>query len=109
MWEILFVFIVLIFVMALAYFTTKKIANIGALRMQGKNMKVIESLQVGISQTLHLVKVGDMVLLIGSSKDGITYLCEIDDQSIKLPSPEEIPSFEDYFKKMISKNSFKKK
>lgn len=106
MWEVISLLFVFIFVIGLAYFMTKKIASLGALRMQGKNMKIIESLQLGINQMVYLVQVGDKTLVIGVSKDHMTYLTEIDKDSIDLSVykiSNETPTFEEYFKKVIPK------
>lgn len=106
MWEIISLLFVFVFVIGLAYFITKKIATIGALRMQGKNMEIIETLQLGVSQMIHLVRVGEKNLIIGVSKDQITYLSEVDTDTIDLAlyqTNQEIPKFEDYLKKVMPK------
>lgn len=106
MWEMIFLLFVFIIVIASAYFITKKIASIGSLRMQGKNMQIIETLQLSMNQIIHLVRVGEKIVMIGVSKDNITYLSEVDSESIDLDLykvPNEMPSFEDYLKKVMSK------
>lgn len=106
MWEIMGLLLVFVFVIGSAYFITKKIALIGSHRMQGKNLEIIESLQLGISQMIHLVRVGDKVLIIGVTKDKITYLSEVDKDTVNLDlykKLEETPTFEDYFKKVMPK------
>lgn len=110
MWELIFLLFVFILVIGLAYFITKKIANIGAHQMQGKNMEIVESLQVSVNQRIHLVRVGEKTLIIGVSKDNITYLSEVPSESIDLSAyhtNKEMPSFEDYLKKVISRKKSK--
>lgn len=104
MWELIFLLFVFIIVIGLAYFITKKIASMGAHRMQGKNMEIIESLQIGVNQRIHLVKVGEKIIMIGVSKEHISFLSEAPIESIDLSAyktPEDMPSFEDYLKKLI--------
>lgn len=106
--EIISLIIVFVFVIGLAYFITKKLASLGALRMQSKNMKILETLQLGINQYIHLVKVGEKILIIGVSKDNISYLCEVDDKMIDLRSynaPNDISLFEEYLKKLTPKRN----
>ena len=106
MWEIIFLLFVFVFVIGSAYFITKKIAAIGSQRMQGKNMEIIETLQLSMSQIIHLVRVGKKIVIIGVSKDRITYLSEVDSESIDFDLYkilEETPSFEDCLKKVMPK------
>ncbi len=106
MFEIIFLLFVFVLVIGLAYFGTKKIASIGNHRMQGKNMEIIESQQLSMNQAMHLVRVGEKMIIVGVSKENITYLSEIDIESIDLEKykrTEETPSFEDYFKRMLNK------
>ena len=106
MWEIISLLFVFVFVIGSAYFITKKIAAIGALRMQGKNMEIIETLQLSVSQMIHLVRVGEKTLIIGVSKDQVTYLSEVDIDTIDLDlykAVGETPKFDDYLKKVMAK------
>lgn len=106
--EGIFLIIIFIFVIGLAYFITKQLAVLGAGRMQSKNMKILETLQLGVNQYIHLVKVGGKTLVIGITKDHISYLCEMDNESINLSDynvSSDTPSFEKYLKKF----TFKKK
>ena len=104
MWEVIFLLFVFIFVIGLAYYITKKIASLGALRMQGKNMEIIETLQLGINQSIHLVRVGKKMLILGVSKDTINFLSETESDSIDqsvYKTSDEIKPFEEYLKKMM--------
>jgi len=106
--EIFFLLIVFIFVIGLAYYITKKLASLGTLRMKGKNIKILETIQIGINQHIHLVQVGDKMLIIGVSKENISYLSEADDQSIDLSLYQignKTPSFEQYLKKWTNKKN----
>lgn len=96
-----------VFVIGLAYYITKKIAALNTLRMQGKNMKIIETLQLGVNQLVHLVKIGDKIIMIGVTKDRITYLDEIDKDFIDLEIYKETKdtlSFEEHLRNIIGKH-----
>lgn len=106
MLQVVLLLFVFIFVIGLAYYITKKLASLNTLRMQGKNMKIIETLQVGVSQVIHLVKIGDKIIIIGVSKDKITYLSEVDGESIDLladDTSENTLTFEEQLRKMLPK------
>ena len=101
-----FLLIIFVFVIGLAYFITKKLASLGTLRMQGKNIKILETIQIGMNQHIHLIQVGDKMFIIGVSKENISYLSEIDDQCIDLSlyqTGNKTPSFEEYLKKWTQK------
>ncbi|HHX59595.1 MAG TPA: flagellar biosynthetic protein FliO [Epulopiscium sp.] len=105
-WEGISLLFVFVFVIGSAYFITKKIASLGFRRMQGKNMKIIETLQLGMNQMICLVKVGEKTVIIGVSKDRMTYLSEVDDNLIDwavYKTSDDTPTFEDYFKKVMPK------
>ncbi len=104
--ETFFLLFIFIFVILLAYFVTKKLATLGTTQMQGKNLKILETTQVSMSQQIHLVQVGDQMFTIGVSKDRITYLTEIDSNSINLDlytTAKQEASFEHYLKKWTQK------
>jgi len=106
--DIFFLLIIFIFVIGLAYFITKKLASLGTLRMQGKNMKILETIQIGMNQHIHLIEVGDKMFIIGVSKENICYLSEVDDKSIDLSlyqMSNKTPSFEQYLRKWTQKKN----
>lgn len=53
-------------------------------KKQDTNIKIIEATMVGPQKNLQLVKVGQEYLLIGVTKDRITFIKEIDKDSIKV-------------------------
>lgn len=104
--EAIFLIVMFVIVIALAYMLTKKLATIGSHRMKGKNMKVLEALQLGINQYLYLVKIGNKTMIIGVSKETIKYIGEVDDESIDYTVYDtslSAPLFEEYLKKFKDK------
>ena len=106
--EALSLIIVFVFVIGLAYFITKKLAALGTQHVQGKNMKILETMQVGMGQYVHLVQVGEKIFTMSVSKEGVRYLCEVDYTSIDLEAYSTLnkpPSFEQYLKKWTQKRN----
>jgi flagellar protein FliO/FliZ len=50
------------------------------LNLPGKRIQVSETVHLGPRKTLHLIKIGQQVLLIGSTNENITKLADITDQ-----------------------------
>ncbi|MFI3230414.1 MAG: flagellar biosynthetic protein FliO [bacterium] len=69
--------LIFIFVLVLAFYTTKFIGSSKAKMMSKGNIKFIETVSVGGISQLHIIKVGSQYFLISSSKDGIRMLSEI--------------------------------
>ena len=104
--EVIFLLTIFILIIGVAYFLTKKLASLSTFRMQGKNMKILETIQIGINQYIHLIQVGDKIFIIGLSKETISYLDQINEESIDLSLykvKDKPPSFEQYLKKWIEK------
>ena len=93
------VIIAIAFVMLLAYYATRWLAGARSLRHRKQNLRLIEGIAIGHQSSIQLVKAGEKVLLIGVSRERITFLAEIPreqilEQELNLP----IYPFEKYFK-----------
>lgn len=89
----------------LAYITTKLIGTRFSSGNQGtKNMKVIESLPLGQDRMLLIVKAGEKTILIGSSKDHMEYLCDLDESQLDLSGQPQTENgdFSVIFRKVLS-------
>jgi len=95
-------------ILGAAYFATRFIAGKGFSASNNKNMKVVESISLGIDKTLLLVKVGEQYLLLGSTQKNISLLTTIEQEKLNLTSAAEVynnldgESFEAYIGKMGS-------
>lgn len=93
-------------ILGAAYFATRFIARKGFSASNNKNLKVVESISVGIDKTLLLVKVGEQYLLLGSTQKNISFLSAIDQEQLSLANAEEAynnldgESFEAYMGKV---------
>jgi flagellar protein FliO/FliZ len=75
---IIAVFIVILFV---AYYISKRVGNFH-IKRTNNTMKIVEVIPVGPQKTIQLIKVGNEFILIGVSKDRITYMKEVSVDSL---------------------------
>ena len=99
---ILLLFFVILYA---AYFTTKFTAKFQSGRTMGKNMTIVEAISVGPQKTLQIVRVGETYMVVGVSKDQITYLREIDPAELVFKTQEEAVSFSKLLDKIVRKDS----
>ena len=57
-----------------AYLVTRLIAKRSIASGGNKNLKVVETLSLGLDKSLMLIKAGEQYLLLGSTPKGITFL-----------------------------------
>ncbi|MCL2463180.1 MAG: flagellar biosynthetic protein FliO [Defluviitaleaceae bacterium] len=105
---VLWIAVVFVFVLAMAYFFTKWFASAktGALRGRRANIRLVESMGVGMQSYVQIVKVGKKYVLVGVTKGGVSMLAELDPADLELAreNPANILPFEkilrQYFPKM---------
>lgn len=95
--QILSIFFIFLFVIFLAYISTKIIAGSKIKTMKGKNMQIIETISLGFNN-LHILKINEKFYLISSSKEGIRYLTELNREDLSLENFENTLSFEENLK-----------
>lgn len=99
MWqEIVQLFLVLFIflgVLGMTYYTTKKIGMAGKGIYSNKNIEIIEAIGLMQGQYLYIVKVGKKYVLLSCSKNGITYLSEIEEEDLDI-AKEQKKSFQEY-------------
>ena len=90
-----FVTVTLIFVLVLAitYFTTRWIGSYQKKKMSYGNIQVIESMRLSNNKILEIVKAGNKCVLIAVCKDTVTYLGEVDEETLEFKKPENNESF----------------
>lgn len=102
------IFIIVIFAVMLfaAYYTTRFVGNISIKRSANSNMQIIEVLPVGPQKTLQLVKIGNQYHLIGVTKDQITYITKVEQDTLELSKGLEANpnSFKKIFEDFSKKN-----
>ncbi len=81
--QLLVLLLILAFVLFLAYYTSKWAAGFQNKYTKGSNMSVVETMRLQDGKLLQIVKVADKCIVIGLGKEEITYLCEIDPDSVQ--------------------------
>ncbi len=76
-------------VLIITYFTTKWVGGYQKIRMQNKNLQIIESLNVAPNKYLCLVKAGEVYLVIAVGKDEVTLLTQLTKEQLS-----EVPVFD---------------
>lgn len=86
------VIIVFIFVVGLAYLSSRLAAGIQKNRMQCGNIQVLETMQIAANKYLQIVCAGEKYILIAVTKDNVTFLCELEKEQLEFikKDPENI-------------------
>ena len=100
--DLLTVVFIVVFVLALTYFSTRYIANYQRGKSVGRNIEVLESYRVTSNKYLQIVRTGKKYLVIGVGKDEIHVLAELSEEEFTLPSEKEETSMLS-FKELLDK------
>lgn len=82
--QLIVVFIMFLFVLALAYFTARLAGRFQGNIQNRSNIKVLESARVANNKYIQLVKVGSRYFAIGVGKDNLTYLAELKEDDLNM-------------------------
>ena len=88
-----YILLLVVFVAALAFWSTKLLASArgGKLRGSRRNLEIIESVGVGAQTMVQIVRAGAKYLVIGVSKERITFLAELGKDDITLGERQGAP------------------
>lgn len=93
--------VIFVLVLAITYFSTRFFAKSQSGIVQAANMKVCETLQLAPGRYLQIVRVGKKYYLIGTGKDNISFMTEIDDD-LEF-TDKTLPGFSDILEKFKKK------
>lgn len=81
-------------ILFLAYVITRYIAMKAGRSLRGRNIKIIESVSLGIDRGLFLVKVGKQLFLLSSTNKGIELLTSVNGEDIEETAgePDGLPT-----------------
>ncbi|MBH1942000.1 flagellar biosynthetic protein FliO [Mobilitalea sibirica] len=74
--------LLLIFILAAAYYTSKFIGKMKLGQLKNSNFQVIDTYRVNQNKMLQIIKVGSKYLLIAIGKDTIQYITELDESEV---------------------------
>ena len=77
-------------ILGASYYVTKFIARKGFRASGNKNLKIIETISLGIDKSLLLVKVGEQYLLLGSTQKNISLLTELEQEKLTIANTNEV-------------------
>jgi len=100
------VLLIFVFVLVITYFTTKFVGGYQQRMLTTSNIKVIESMRIANNKYLQIVSVGDKTFVIALAKDTVTYIGEVDSESLKFKDPS-VKS--ENFKQILEKVKLKTK
>lgn len=76
---VLFIFVL---VLAITYFVTRYIGRLQKTTTSGDNIEVIEAVRISQGAFIEIVRVGDKLMALAISKDNVTYLCDVEKDSL---------------------------
>lgn len=95
--QLFVVFVIFIIVLFLAYLAAKISGNFQANINRRSNIKVVEAYRISNNKYIQIVKIGNRYVALGVGKDEVTFLMELDEESItdfsSMPTSKE--SFKD--------------
>ncbi|MDO5560081.1 MAG: flagellar biosynthetic protein FliO [Oscillospiraceae bacterium] len=90
--------LVFIIILYLAYISTKLIGKrYGRPSANGKNLRIIESMPAGPDKYLMIIRAGQKYLLVGSGKEHLEYICDLDSDELNLESSSDKSSGGDFY------------
>ncbi len=81
--ELITVLVIFVFVLLITYFVTRWIAGYQKTKLSAGNFEIIEGIRIGNNKYLHIIKVADKYVCIGTGKDEVTFITEIDADALK--------------------------
>ena len=104
--QLFFILIVFVGIVILAIYVTKFVGGARYTHRGNKNLKLMDSIGLGFQNGIHLVQVGKKYVLLGITKDRITFLCELNENEINEAEIdiEDKPSFETYLNRIMKKD-----
>lgn len=103
--QLITVLVIFVLIMALTWWVTKWIASYQKEQNAGKNIEVIESTRIGNNIWVQIVRVGDLYKAVAIGKDQVTYLGDIDPDTLKkTEKPETVDSFKVLLEKVMRRS-----
>ncbi|NLJ96932.1 MAG: flagellar biosynthetic protein FliO [Clostridiales bacterium] len=81
--------IILILILIAAYYTSRFVGKVKLGQLKDSNFKVIDVYRISANKVLQIVKIADRYVVLGISKDQITYIMELDDSEVLIHKDKE--------------------
>lgn len=87
--QLVVVFIMFLFVLALAYLTARLAGRFQSNIQSRSNIRIIETARLGNNKYVQIVKVGSRYIAIGVGKDTIAFLTQLDEDELNLEALDD--------------------
>ncbi|MDD6208159.1 MAG: flagellar biosynthetic protein FliO [Clostridiales bacterium] len=103
--QLLGMLVVFLLILVAAYYTTRIVGKNQSGFNGNRNLKVLETCRVSPNIVIQIIKAGDKYLLIGVSKERVTFLTELSEKELNhTESQPDMPAeFHSVLEKIISK------
>lgn len=107
--ELVGMLVVFLLILVAAYYTTKWIGKNEAGFKTNGNLKIIETCRISSNMAIQIVKAGNRYLLIGVSKEQITFLTELSEEELSVTEvhPEFMTDFHSILDKVTGRDNKK--
>lgn len=105
--QLITVLLLFLFIIALAYFSTRWMGKMQSGMTNNKNIQIIETVRLSNTKYVQIIRIGKKYIAIAVAKDTVTMLAELTEDDIELPrTGETVPmeSFKEVLKKLKNKN-----
>lgn len=92
-------------VCGLAYFTTKVIGGAKMNRGSRRNLEIVESIGVGTQSYVHIIRVGEKFVLIGTTRGQVNMLSQLDPAMLKLSNTGQGAGFDSFLNVFMKKEN----
>lgn len=82
--QLIVVFIMFLFVLALAYFTARLAGRFQSNIQSRSNMHIMETMRIGNNKYVQIIKIAERYIAIGVGKDTIEFLTELNEDELNL-------------------------
>lgn len=100
--QFLTVVFLFLFVLAITFFTTRWMGNYQKSKSLGANIEVVETCRISVNKYVQIIRIGEKYFAVGSGKEEVTFLCELEEKDIHLPEavPVSVMKFGDLLEKI---------
>lgn len=87
--EFITVLVIFVIVVVVAYYVTRWLGQYQKTQSKGVNIEVIESTRISPSAYVEIIRVADKCMAVAVSKENVTLLGEISEDSLMVPADSE--------------------
>ena len=80
--QLIALILILVFVIALCFVTTRLVGNYQKNKLSGSNITVLETLRVSNTKYIQIIKIADRCIAVSVCKDTMNYLCDVNEEEL---------------------------